>query len=425
MNRKRIIGSILILVIVGSSIGFVTVVLPAWRGSPSPLRIEEQKDSAIAESGVEGHRNLRFRNPGNKPLSMRLERTDCECAHVQVCLAPDDWKGLDSPAFLSRGTDPSLAWHKLERNGQPFEVPPRSQGMIRVTWKAFRLGATAIGIDLIVGDGEKEVSQRFEAPVNFIAPVFFCSEDDPKATEIDVGRLKAGEERTARYLCCSTTRDEFTLTPMPSSDPCIRYGAPQPLTSEELRVLSQKGGADPVRAGFRVQVTVREQADGHRLDIGPFHRRIVYKSNVYEDHQVTTHVNGTVAGEIGLADSQGKDHIDCGMILPNEPKPLTFSLESSDPQLELSVDEERTLPFFKVELIDGKQGKRSEKGKRWQVRVEFRKDALFRGEFPNSTRPGYDSADLCSLVFILTHSGGSPSMERRLFVPVRGNVRLY
>ncbi len=426
MKKKRIIALLLVLVVVGISVGFATGVLPAWRGSSSPLLIEELNDPATAESGVKGHCDLRFRNLSTKPLSLRLERTDCECAHVEVCVTPDEWKGLDSQSFLERATEPTLPWQKLEQGGQPFSVPPRSHGMIRVTWRAFRLGKSAIGIDLRVNDGEKEVSQKVQTPVNFVEPVLICSEDDPKATEIDVGRLKAGEERTANFVCYSTTRDEFALTPAPpSKDSCVLYGTPQPLTSEELQALAQKSGAAQVRAGFRVKVTVREQADGHRLDIGPFHRRIVYKTDVYSEHQVTAFVNGTVEGEVMLMDSEGNDYLDFGMIIPNDPKLVTFTLESGDAQLQLSVDEEQTIPFLKIEMLDGKTGKPVEKGKRWRVRAVFRTDALFRGEFPNPTRPGYDSADLCSIVFLVSRPGKAASLQRRLFIPVRGNVRIY
>jgi hypothetical protein len=425
MNKKRAVVFLLVLLILGSGVGFVTVVLPAWRGSASPLQIEEQKDAAAAESGVKGHRDLRFRNQTNKPLKLHLERSDCECAHLQVCVTPDEWKELDSQAFLKHATEPTLAWQTLERSGQPFLIPPRSHGLIRVAWRAFKVGASSIGIDLRVDDGQKEIPQHLETRVNVAEPVLLRSEGDPNATEIDIGRLQPGEERTARFLCYSITRDEFTLTPAPpENDPCIRYGSPEPLTSEELRTLSQKASAQ-VRAGYRVKITVREQADDHRLDLGPFHRRIVYKTDVYEDLRLNAYVNGTVMGEITLADSEGKDSIDFDTITPSDPKPVTFTLDSRDPQIQLSVDEERTIPFLKIELLDGKEGKPAEKGKRWQVRALFRKDALFRGEFPNPTRPGYDSADSCSLVFLLSRPGQSPSKERRLFVPVRGKVRFY
>jgi hypothetical protein len=426
MGKKRIIALIILVLVMGIGFGFVKIVLPVWRDSAPALLIEEQKAPVTTESGVEGHRDLRFRNEADRRLTISLEHRNCECARVQICITPDEWKELDSPAFLSHATEPALAWQILEQGGKFVVIPPRSHGLIRVGWKAIKVGPSSIGIVLRVNGGGREITQRLETPVEFVAPAYFCSADDPTATEIDLGRLKPGEERTAHFLCCSTTREKFTLTPAPpNNDPCILYGTPEPLTPKEMQALTQKYGTAHLRGGYHVKVTLREQAGDHRLDIGPFHRRIVYKTDVYPEHQVTTHVNGTVEGEVWLASSDGKDFIDFGTIIPTNPKPTTFTLETRDPQLQLTVDDERTLPHFKVELLDGKDGKPTDQGKRWQVRVKFRTDALFRGEFPNPDRRGYDSADLCSLVFLLSRPGQTTSIERRFLGPTRGKVRSY
>jgi hypothetical protein len=425
MKKKQVIAVILFILLVGAGFGFVTVVLPAWRDTESSLLIEEQKDPVITESGVEGHHDFRFHNQANRPFTVSVERKDCECARVQICVIPEEWNGLASEAFLKHSTEATLAWQSLERGGNFFVIPPQSEGLIRVAWKAIKVGPSSIGIVLRVGQRGKEITQNLAARVNFVAPAFFCSADDPNATEIDVGRLKAGEERTAHFLCCSTTRESFTLTPAPNSDPCIAYGTPQPLTPEELQALSQKSGALQVRAGYHVRVTVREQVGDHRLDIGPFHLSIVYKTDVHADHQVKTHVNGAVEGELSLADSGGKDPIDLGMITPSEPKPTTFTVESRDPQVQLTIDKEKTLPFLKLELLDGKEGETVDQGKRWRVSVVFWKEALFRGEFPDPSRPGYDSADMSSIVFLISRPGQPAARERRFLVPVKGNVSLY
>ena len=102
MNAKWILAVIIALLLLGGGIGYVTGVLPAWwraadskpQAPPSPLHIEEQKTPAFGESGVESHRDLRFQNEANKPLTVRLLSSDCECASVQVCMAPDEWKEM-------------------------------------------------------------------------------------------------------------------------------------------------------------------------------------------------------------------------------------------------------------------------------------------------------------------------------------------
>src|SRR5262249_38744727 len=148
------------------------------------------------------------------------------------------------------------------------------------------------------------------------------------------------------------SRDRFTLSPVPTGDACVVCGTPQPLTPEELRSLSRAAGT-AARAGYRVPVTVKEREGSARLDIGPFHRPIVWKTNVFKGHEVRTHVNGTVLGEVWLADPEGKPFVDTGTVIPTEPEPVTFTLESHDPQIRLTVDENRTLNFFNAELLDG------------------------------------------------------------------------
>ncbi len=433
MKARWIIAALLALLLLGGGIGYVTGVLPVWRssdsqaqGPKSPLLIEEQKDQALGESGVESHRDLRFQNQANKPLTIHLLSTDCECASVRISVAPDEWKELDSPAFLKRADEPALAWQTLKRGGESFTIPPLSHGLIRVTWKAFRVGTSKIGITLQVEDGESNLAQRFTVPVNFVDSVWFCAEGKIDVKTIDLGHLKPGAEGTAKFLCCSTTRKRFSLYPAPpSDDPCIVYGTPQPLTREEVQALPRIEGADPVISGYRVTIKVRERAGGKRLDIGPFHRAIVYKSDVYPNQKVNTFVDGTVEGEVGLAASEGKDYVDLGLIIPTAPKPVTFTLESHDPQLRLKLDEQRSVDFLNVELLDGEEGKPAGKGKKWRVRVAFRTDSLFSGPIPNPNNTPYVTAGQCSVVFFVTRPGTTASPPLRLFVPVRGTVRGY
>ncbi|HEY7330358.1 MAG TPA: hypothetical protein VH592_22150 [Gemmataceae bacterium] len=425
MKSKRILALIGLILVVVVGFGFAKIVLPGWLDPASALLIEEQREPVTTESGVEGHHDFRFLNQAYRPLTMRLDRTDCQCAHVQICVTPDEWKERDSQAFLNHASEAALTWQLLERGGPSFVIPARSEGLIRVVWKAIKVGASSIGIVLKVEGGGIESTQNLAALVNFVTPAFFCSADDPKVTEIDVGRMKPGDERTAHFLCYSTTRAKFTLTPVPSTDPCIAYGTPQALTPEEIQALSQKAGIADVRGGYHVKVTVREKSGDYRLDIGPFHRRIAFTTDVYPDHRVSTYVNGTVQGELSVAASDAKDSIDLGMIVPTEPRPTTFIVESRDPLIQLTVDEEKTLPFLKVELLDGKEGKTTDRGKRWQVRVEFLRDALFRGVFPDPSRAGYDSPDMSSVVFLVSRLGQPTTRERRFLVPVRGSVRSY
>lgn len=433
MSVKWVIGLILAVVALGAGIGLVVFLRPSWRptvdskppGFVSLLTVEENKDPVKVESGIEGHRDLPFRNRVDRPLSIRLEATDCDCAKVLIGAAPESWRELDTAELRKRDRDSALVWQALEKGGEHFTIPPQSVGLVRMQWKTKGEGDHLFWADFWVDDGQSRGHQRVEVPTHFIEPVRVRVDSQLEKKEIDVGTLKAGEERTVPFLCCSPTRDKLTLTPAPPrDDPFVTYGKPQPLTEEELKAVSEKTHT-ALRAGYRVSVTVREKAGDSRLDMGPFRRRIVWKTDVFPGHEVSTYVNGTVQGEVSLADSEGQAFVDLGTAPADALKPVTFTLESRDPQLRLAVDEEKTLDFLTVELLDDKDGKTAETGKTWRVRIAFRADSIFRGRFPNPDRRGYDSPGVCSVVLLVSRQGAADSPRRRLFVPVRGNVKPF
>jgi hypothetical protein len=430
MSTKTVIALVILIVAVGAGVTFVTVVLPARQPASTPkppdagpaLVIEENREPVTAESGVENHRDWRFQNPSDRPVTVRLDLTDCNCAHVLACVVPEAWNSLDAQELVSRSADPALAWQALEQGGAGLTVPPRAVGLVRLKWKATAQGPQRFWAGLWVEGDAGRGNQRVEVLVEFVEPVRIRAAEQPKSAEVDVGRLDAGDQRTAWFLCYSTTRESFTLTPTPpSDDPLVRCSVPQPLTREELRSLSDSAG-NPVRAGYRLSVTVRERAGDTRLDLGPFHRLVAWRTDVFPGHEVSTHVNGIVLGEVSLAEPKGQTSVDLGTISPRDPRPVIFTLESRDPKLQLSVDEDKTLDFLQAELLEGKEGTTTGSSKTWRVRVQYRADAAFRGKFPNPANPSYDSAVVCSIVFLVARPEATGKPALRLFVPVHGTI---
>ena len=396
------------------------------RDNTPPLRIEEVKDAVTTEHGFEGQIEFPFENLRENLVTVGIVLKDCQCARVQICLTPEDWKPLDTQELRKRASDPVLKWETLEKDSQGFSVPARAAGMLRLGWKGKDFTDQRYWASLWVDDNGNRLNQRFEVPVHVVQPVYIRSEDQPKRSQVDLGRLNPGEGRTARFLCYSGTRPKFKLTPAPpQADPCLSYQTPQALTDAELKTLSQRASVQ-VLCGYRVEVIVHERIGDAQLDLGPFRRSAVWNTDIAKGHQLTGIVSGSVLGDVRLAEPVGKAFVDLGNISPNEPAPVTITLESNDPRIELTLDDKHTLDILAVELLDGKSGKENQDKKSWRARVVFRKDSGFHGKFPTQNRAGYDTDVACSIVIQVSRrspSGdGISSPARRLYVPVRGIV---
>jgi hypothetical protein len=418
VRANRISALIIALILAGAGTVFIKTLLPALQTSTdpnlrehravSPLMFAEQKESLLAESGLDGHHDVRVENHSDKLVTLGMEAKDCQCLHPQIC---------------SEAENSSLVWVTLDEAAKEFTMPPHGVGRLRLQWKGEKLGDHLFWVNLWVREGDYQGHQRLELPVYFFDAVRIRAEDDVKKTETDVGLLRAGEERVARLLCYSATRKQFTLTPSPSSDdPCFLYGEPKPLTAEELQALSAKSDW-PILTGYRVSVTVREQVGHRQLDLGPFRQSVTWKTDIAADHKITSHVSGNVEGEVKLVAGDGNSVVDLGTISASAPKPVVFTLMANDPRLQLTLEEEKTLEFLSVELLDGQQGKPADGGKSWRVRVVYKTDSLFRGKFPDRNRPGYEFAAQCAIAFVISHVGQPVKQPaRRLRVPVRGTV---
>lgn len=435
-NAKRVIILLVTVLLLGAGVAGTIAVLRDRRTTANSmgrlavpsLWIEENTDPVKAESEIEGRRDLHFENRADRPVTARLLATDCECAHIEIGIAPEARPGLSSEEMRQRADDTVLAWHTLQSGGSELTLPPRSHGLLRMTWNSKSVGDHVFWADLVLAEGDERGVRRIQVPVQLLEIVHLAPEDNLGGKEIDIGALSAGEERTARFLGYSRTREKFTLAPAPAvEDPCLIYGAPQPLSREELRRLSEKTGTT-VRSGYRLIATLREHAGDRRLDLGPFHRRVVWKTDAFSDHRVSSYINGMVRGEVSLVSPEDKTFVDLGTIAPEAPQPVVFTLHSRDPRTRLAVDEERSLSFLRAELLDGEEGKIAENGKIWRVRVVFRTDSLFRGVFPNPERREFDSAVVCSIVFRLSRTAdgaAAQQSERRLLIPVRGTVKPF
>jgi hypothetical protein len=430
--KKLILIALAALALAGAVVGFILhhsndqdAGKSAAQDDSPPLEIEAAQETLTTEQGFEGQREFTFKNLRENPVTVGIVLKDCQCSRIQICLTPEEWKQLEPQEQRKRAVDPALHWETLEQDSQGFSVPPGAAGLLRLGWKGKDAGDHRFGARLWIDDRDKRLNQHVQVPVHVIPPVVIRSESNRRWPQADVGRMSNGEERTAKFVCYSVTRAKFTLTPAPPlPEPCISYEPPKPLSDAELKTLSEQTGKT-VLSGCRVDVKVHERVKDSQLDLGPFRRHVVWNTDVAPGHQVSGIVSGNVLGEVKLAQTN-KTFVDLGNISPDKPTPITLTLESTDPQIELALDEKHTLDLLSVELVDGKAGKEAENKKTWQVRILFNKDSGFHGRFPIQTRPGYDTDVACSVVFQLSRkspSGDSASDPvRRLYVPVRGVV---
>jgi len=429
--KKLLLGVLAALAVAGAVAGFLlhhparTNSLPPRDNSP-PLRIEQVDDAVTTEHGFDGQLEVSFENLRENPVTVGIVMKDCQCARVQICLTPEDWKSLDMQERRKRASDPSLKWMTLEQDNQGFAVPARAAGLLRLGWKGKDYTDQRYWARLWVDDRGNILKQLFEVPVHIVQPVYIRSEEQLRRSQVDLGRLTSGEERTARFLSYSVTRPKFSLAPAPPpTDKCLSYKTPEPLTDEELKALSKKNGTT-VLSGYRAEVVVHERMGDAQLDLGPFRRLAIWNTDVAAGHQVTGIVSGSVLGEVRFTQPNGKAFVDLGNVSPKDPAPVIVTLESNDPQIELSLDEKHTLDILAVDLLDGKAGQEDQGNKRWRVRVAFRQDSGFHGKFPTQNRAGYDTDVACSIVFLLSRrpaSGkGTAKHMRSLYIPVRGVV---
>jgi hypothetical protein len=434
MSAKQLVIVILAVVLIAVAFAAKQVFLsghgttddkPPPPTDKSPLIIvSDASGPRYEEAFTAGHHAFRFRNKRTEPVHVGINWKNCKCAGVEICLAPDGWKLLDEAELAKRVEDSSLDWQELQKDGSGFTIPPEAIGWIRIGWRGDKgIGDQQFSADLWLFDPESGIGHNLSVPVSFVEAVRVRAEDNDTMPDAFAGRMNAGEHATVKFLFFSSTRKQFTLQPDTTrKDPLLMYGEATPLSKEDLEKYAKMHERRYLCA-YRCSVTVHEQAGGAQLDIGPFHRRVAWKSDATK-MPIESHINGVVLGEVVVVSGEkGDPRVDMGAINPRRPAPFDFVLESDNPQVELTLDKERTVDFLKVETPDGPAGKVIAPGsprRSWTVTISFDPQSEFRGMFPDKERTGYEST---GVVFKITHAGVKGGQERRIKVLVRGQVR--
>jgi hypothetical protein len=246
-----------------------------------------------------------------------------------------------------------------------------------------------------------------ELHLAFVDPVMVSAEDNLKEPtgeeQVALGDpLLAGAARTVNLLCWSATRDDFTVQPESTNDPCISVGTPEKLSAEECKQV-RHGVPVTVRCAYRIPVTVRERTeDGkHQLDLGRFRRRLQFTSKVSPEPVAITLV-GLVRGDIEVGIGAEKDVVALGSFRRDVGASKDVQLKTDRGDIDLEVESKSLPDFLKAELREEKDI--GGLGKVWTLTVTVPPDG-FSGDIPRHT------------YIVLKTKGERP---RRLHIPVTG-----
>lgn len=378
----------------------------------------EAKIQSIVERGAKGSYDFYFKNTDPEPMTVALEGTSCKCTRVDLLLFQSEeeeksyWQWIEahsvSPVMVpSLGllnlllpagaaasgnnlpflSTPSrwMALLKEDQERQPAQVPGGAHGLVRLSWEAKKVGEDNLKAILQTeAEGKSPGSATLVLGINVLAPVVVHPQ---QATLLD---LNPYSEQQVEFVCWSATRGSFRLQAKEEEgNPCFTCTC-IPLEGEERRnmekVLSQKTPMN-LLAGYRVVVHVKERLDdSHQLDLGPFARNIVFKTDQEDVELRPVSVAGMVRGDVRVTYPRG-DRI----TLPPFPKSrgitIQCKLETDKGINQIKVDK---IPDF-VSLEEPKvidEGRDAEL-KEWGMTFRVKPDSIMLGPFPDKERQVY------------------------------------
>src|SRR5262249_33009855 len=180
------------------------------------------------------------------------------------------------------------------------------------------------------------------------------------------------EEKTAEFICWSSTRAGFSLAAREDSgDPCVRCSCTL-LTEEERGKQADERIKTRVLAAYRVRVVVSERlSESQQMDLGPFSRRVTLTSDPGIE-PIVVHVQGVVRGEVSVGNEEDKGKIALGTFPVKRGVPdkrVRLASEQAGLDLELDRVEPEGSRYLKVKSL--KKIEPAGDGRaRWELAVE-------------------------------------------------------
>ncbi len=267
--------------------------------------------------------------------------------------------------------------------------------MVRLSWEGKKAGPERLHARLWT---EQEPHGRLpaetlQAAVTFVPPVLV----EPAVVKVR-DLTASGQQETAEFTAWSATRASFPLAVQEEKPGGHIACTWKPLTEEQLREFARSQKL-PVKAGYRVSVTVHERREGAPLDLGPLERKLLVTGPAGSE-PAAVRVAGLVRGAVATASPEDAEGIHLRSFSTAAGAGKTVPLVAEDEKVQLRL-EAATPDYLDVRLepretTDGRR--------RWDLHVKVPPRAVV-GPLPPEA------------AVILRLEGTAP---RRLRLPVSG-----
>jgi hypothetical protein len=325
-----------------------------------------------------GKCDFAFENRTGKRVDVGLDRKGCTCEWVELAVLDEGQKLDPWPPDINRrgGADAvvskGITWQRLDE-GVVLSVPAGARGFARLGWDTKEVHAVRLRAAVWCrreDDPNKDV--RDLTYLGVLANVVDAIQVYPK--QIEVPPLNLGGSAVVECWCWSATRDDFPLQArLENPNPCIQCKVER-LSAAERDALVQRDRDKRrleewthVRCGYHVTVEFHEQVGKSQLDLGYFEQALLFDGGA-EGVATRAYLAWTVRGSIHvLADKpEDQDILVLGKFPSAEGVSRDFSVQSSDPGLELALEESQ--PSY-LHVLFAKESTPEDVVGRWRLSV--------------------------------------------------------
>lgn len=374
---------------------------------------DDREYAAEIEKGGNGSYDFWVSNAHSEPVLVSLFSKSCVCTEVDVGIIPTSelaaWRqrtcdlaavNLATNLVGAQNWTAALACDQLARKplwstifardrdptAVSVTVPPADSAtgpqlaVVRMKWDGREVKAQRLTAIVQHRLGTQFETTTLTVPVNIVPAVMVS------APGVNLGELNYNDRREQTLYCWSATRDRFALTiEEKSPHPCITVGPPRLLDAGE-RIDIAKGlraagliGPTKMRCAYAVPVVVHERLGSAQLDLGPFVKRLVLRSDASADEAILF-IQGMVRGNIEIGEDADRDRVNLGSFRADRPHEKDIEVRAKDADTQLRF-KSATPDFLHVTLTETSGGSIY---RHWKLHVEI--DAnLVSGFLPSTS----------------------------------------